>query len=314
MTSAPRHLRLSILAACAFMLALAATMVAPALAAKSADWKSDLLAWRVQHAQLLSEPDGWLSLVALDWLRPGNNSFGAASDNQIRLDSPVPAHLGVIQVSGNRVVLAAPSQGFPSALRVDGNPAHPTVLAGDDARPVVLTVGTLNLIVIHRGDRFALRVRDSQAPTRLNFHGLHWYAPDPRFRIEARWIPWVPAHQQKIPTVIGTTLDLPAPGLAEFTLDGKTVQLEPVLEAPGEKQLFFIVRDATSRTTSYGAGRFLYTGFPSNGLDRPGTILLDFNRLENPPCAYTPYATCPLPPARNRLDLALPAGEERYSH
>jgi uncharacterized protein (DUF1684 family) len=124
----------------------------------------------------------------------------------------------------------------------------------------------------------------------------------------------VPAHQEKIPTVLGTTIEVPAPGLAEFTLDGQTVQLEPVLEDPGDKQLFFIVRDATSRTTSYGAGRFLYTDFPDHGLDHAGRILLDFNRLQNPPCAYTAYATCPLPPERNRLAIALPVGEERYSH
>jgi uncharacterized protein (DUF1684 family) len=178
----------------------------------------------------------------------------------------------------------------------------------------VLTAGTLTMIVIHRGDRYALRVKDAQSPTRLNFRGLHWYPPDPQFRVEAKWIPWVPVRQEKIPTIIGTTIEMPAPGLAEFTLDGQTIQLEPVLEDPGDKQLFFIVRDSTSRTTSYGAGRFLYTDYPDHGLEHPGKIVLDFNRLQNPPCAYTPYATCPLPPERNRLALALPVGEKRYSH
>ncbi len=181
-------------------------------------------------------------------------------------------------------------------------------------KPHELTDGSLTFFVIHRGDRYALRVKDTQAPTRVHFRGLHWYAPNPRYRVEARWIPWVPAHAQKIPTVIGTTIELPAPGLAEFTLDGKTVRLEPVLEEPGAKQLFFIVRDATSRSTTYGAGRFLYTDFPDHGLEQPGHIVLDFNRLQNPPCAYTPYATCPLPPEQNRLAIGLPVGEERYSH
>jgi hypothetical protein len=117
-----------------------------------------------------------------------------------------------------------------------------------------------------------------------------------------------------IPTIIGTTIKLPAPGLAEFTIDGKTIQLEPVIEEPGDKQLFFILRDTTSRTMTYGAARFLYADFPDNGLDKPGHIVLDFNRLQNPPCAYTPYATCPLPPPQNKLTVALPVGEQRYSH
>ncbi|HEX4310506.1 MAG TPA: DUF1684 domain-containing protein [Acidobacteriaceae bacterium] len=291
-----------------------ALLTLTALAAKTADWQGDLLAWRAQRAQSLSAPEGWLTLVALDWLRPGDNSFGAAADNRIRLDSPVAAHLGVLNLTGNQVRLVAPQRGFPSTLLVDGKPAHATSLAGDDARPTVMTAGTLTLIVIHRGDRYALRVKDSNAPTRVNFHGLHWFDPNPHFRVEARWIPWVPQHQEKIPTILGTTVEMPAPGLAEFTLDGQTIQLEPVLEEPGARQLFFIVRDTTSHTASYGAGRFLYADFPDHGLDHPGRIVLDFNRLQNPPCAYTPYATCPLPPARNRLSLALPAGEERYSH
>jgi hypothetical protein len=311
MASNPRRARIATIA---LLVAFPSLLALPGLAAKTAEWQADLLSWRSQRAQGLSAPDGWLTLVALDWLQPGDNSFGAAADNRIHLDAAVALHLGVLNLSGNRIRLVAPPQGFPSTLRVNGQPAHATTITGDDGQPSVLTAGTLTLIVIHRGDRYALRVKDSQAPTRVNFHGLHWYAPDAHFRIEANWIPWVPAHQEKIPTVLGTTIEMPAPGLAEFTIDGKTMQLEPVLEGPGEKQLFFIVRDTTSRTTSYGAGRFLYTDFPDHGLDQPGHIILDFNRLQNPPCACTPYATCPLPPERNRLVVALPVGEQRYSH
>jgi len=313
MASTPQRMRLAILAAVSFAV-VAAIVAFSHVSAKTEDWQSDLLAWRALRAQHLSAPDGWLTLVGLDWLQPGDNSFGAAPDNRIRLDSPVAAHLGVFNLRGDQVRLVAPAQGFPPTLLVDGHPAHATTLAGDDGEPSVLTAGTLTMIVIHRGDRYALRVKDAQSPTRLNFRGLHWYPPDPQFRVEAKWIPWVPVRQEKIPTIIGTTIEMPAPGLAEFTLDGQTIQLEPVLEDPGDKQLFFIVRDSTSRTTSYGAGRFLYTDYPDHGLEHPGKIVLDFNRLQNPPCAYTPYATCPLPPERNRLALALPVGEKRYSH
>jgi len=308
----PSRLRLAVISA--FSAALLLGLAAAPIFAASSGWRSGLLAWRAARAQGLSAPDGWLTLVALDWIEPGDNSFGAAADNRIQLSGATAAHLGVLQFSGNSVRLLPPKGGFPAALRIDGQPAQATVLTGNDMKPHELSDGTLTFFVIHRGDRYALRVKDTQAPTRVHFEGLHWYAPNPHYRVEARWIPWVPAHRQKIPTIIGTTLDMPAPGLAEFTLDGKTFRLEPVLEGPGSKQLFFIVRDTTSHLTTYGAGRFLYTGFPDHGLSEPGHIVLDFNRLENPPCAYTHYATCPLPPEQNRLAIALPVGEQRYSH
>jgi len=279
------------------------------------DWKTGLLAWRTHREQRLSAPDGWLTLVGLAWLKPGANTIGSAPDNRIRLSAAAPAHLGVIEVNGNDIRLAAPAGGFPAGVQLDDSPAQAAKLADDEAKkPSTLTVGTLTILLLHRGDRYALRIKDSQAPTRLNFHGLHWYNPDPRYRVEARWIPFVPVKKIPIPSIIGVTDQMPAPGLAEFTLDGKTLQLEPVLEEPDAKQLFFIMRDATSRTTSYGAARFLYTDFPDHGLDQPGHLVLDFNRLQNPPCAYTAFATCPLPPEQNRLSIALPVGEAKYSH
>lgn len=290
----------------------ATLLAAAATAAVSIDtqWKSDLLQWRTHRAQQLSAPDGWLTLVGLEWLQPGKNTFGAAADNRIRLNAPVADHLGVLELKSDGVYLSAPA----ASLLANDAPARAIKVDTDGPKPTVLKAGTLTLLVIHRGDRFALRIKDSQAPTRIHFQSLHWYAPDPHYRIEAKWIPFNPAHEQSIPTIIGTTLKLPVPGIAEFTLDGKTVQLEPVLEEPGDKQLFFILRDTTSKTTTYGAARFLYTDFPDHGLDKPGRLVIDFNRLQNPPCAYTPYATCPLPPPQNKLAVALPVGEQRYSH
>jgi uncharacterized protein (DUF1684 family) len=291
---------------------LAVSFVTLLAAAATIDtqWKSDLLQWRTQRAQQLSAPDGWLTLVGLEWLQPGKNTFGAAADNRIRLNAPVADHLGVLELKSDGVYLSTPA----ASLLANDAPARAIKVDTDGPNPTVLKAGTLTLLVIHRGDRFALRIKDSQAPTRIHFQGLHWYAPDPHYRIEAKWIPFNPAHEESIPTIIGTTLKLPVPGVAEFTLDGKTVQLEPVLEEPGDKQLFFILRDTTSKTTTYGAARFLYTDFPDRGLDKPGRLAIDFNRLQNPPCAYTPYATCPLPPPQNKLAVALPAGEQRYSH
>jgi uncharacterized protein len=284
-----------------------------AVTSAESEWRADLDQWRERRAREIDAPDGWLTLVGLDWLKPGVNSLGAAADNQIQVHAQAPDHIGLLTVSNKTVQLLSPAGGFPPDLKIDGQPARegPLVVAG--AKPSIIGWHGVTIVVLERGDRFALRTKDADSPTRKGFHGLNWYAADPHLSVDAQWIPFAPPHTEKIPTVIGTTLELPAPGIAEFTLEGRTFRLEPVLEDPTEKSLFFILRDETSRTTTYQAARFLHTGFPNHGLDKPGTLILDFNRLENPPCAYTPYATCPLPPEKNRLPVAIEAGEERYS-
>jgi uncharacterized protein len=280
-------------------------------AARDAIWRTNLLTWREHQAKKLQEPDGWLSLAGLEWLTEGDNAFGSASDNPMRIQGKVAPHLGVLRLVHKDVSLAPPVGGFPRGFLLDGQPAKAQALATEET-PTILTDGTWSMFVIHRGDQYALRLKDSHSPTRLHFHGLKWYAPDETYRVAARWKPYVPARIEKIPTILGTTIEMAAPGVAEFVLNGQTVRLEPVLESSKSTELFFILRDTTSETTTYGAARFLYTRFPDHGLNQPGTLWLDFNRLENPPCAYTAYATCPLPPPQNRLTVALPAGEQRY--
>ncbi|MGA2353931.1 MAG: DUF1684 domain-containing protein [Terriglobales bacterium] len=278
-----------------------------------AAWQHDLLAWRAQRATSLQAPEGWLSLVALGWLQDGDNTFGAAEDSRVQIAGKIPAHVGIVRLEKAMLRLLPPAEGFPKELLVDGQPAKEQALLADDAeKPSKLTIGTITIIVIHRDDRYALRVKDLQAATRTAFHGLRWYDPNVNYRVHARWIPYTPPKELDIPTVLGTTTHMPAPGVAEFTVDGKVLRLEPVLEDPKSTDLFFIMRDATSKTTTYGAGRFLYTEFPDHGLSQPGEIWLDFNRLFNPPCAFTAYATCPLPPPQNRLSVPIPAGEQRY--
>lgn len=288
----------------------------PAASAAAADsaWRQELEAWRAQREHELSAPDGWLTLVGLEWLKPGINSFGTAPENSIKIRAQAPSHFGLLTVSGSTVQLLAPSGGFPADFQMDGKPAREGTLSANDAKPSTLSWHGLSMVVLPRGGRYALRIKDADSPTRTGFHGLHWYAPDSRFRVTAKWNPYSPPRVEKIPTIIGTSLDMPAPGIAEFTLDDKTVRLEPVFEGGERDKLFFILRDATSQTTTYQAARFLHTGLPSNGVDKPGTLTLDFNELYNPPCAYTPYATCPLPPEQNRLPIAIEAGEQRYSH
>ena len=294
--------------------ALAQADAAPAAAIDEAQWQSDLAAWRAHREHELAAPDGWLTLVGLEWLKPGVNSFGAAADSKLQLPAQAPAHMGLLTVNNSLVQLLAPQEGFPPELNIDGKPAREGELTVSNQKPSTMTWHGLTMVVLNRGGNFALRIKDADSPTRTNFKGLNWYSPDPRLRIVAQWVPYTPPRVEQIPTVIGTTLDMPAPGIARFTLDGKALSLEPVLEDPTGKTLFFILRDETSKTTTYQAARFLHTGVPDNGLDHPGILVLDFNRLENPPCAYTPYATCPLPPDQNRLPVALEAGEKRYAH
>ncbi|HYL86198.1 MAG TPA: DUF1684 domain-containing protein [Candidatus Angelobacter sp.] len=297
-----------------FFLGMIGALACWSLSAQDLALKKDTVTWRAEHTAELLKPDGWLSLVGLEWLQAGDNSVGSASDNKIRL-AKGPAHLAILHLEVETVTLNPPPGGFPQDFRVEGAPAKTQTLRAEPNKDKVaprMTMGSLNLYVIRRETRFALRIKDAQSPSILNFHHLNWYQPNEKYRITAKWIPYSPFKTVTLATLVGTSYDQPVPGAAEFTLDGKALRLEPVLEDPAVEKLFFILRDTTSSTTTYGACRFLYTGFPTNGLDKPGELVLDFNRLENPPCAYTPFSTCPLPPRGNRLPVALAVGEQRY--
>jgi uncharacterized protein len=277
-------------------------------------WNNQLPQWRTEHAASLSAAEGWLSLVGLEWLKPGDNTFGTSLNSRIRFHIPGNHQFGVIRVEPNGLQLRSPRRGFPEDFRVDGHLAKEQGVIVDGSNPTRFTAGTLTFFVIRRGDQLALRIKDSQAPTRVGFHGLHWYAPNPSYRIQAEWIPFAEPKHETIQTVIGTTTQGLVFGVAKSTFEGQEIQLESVVQDENAKSLLFVIRDATSGKTTYAASRFLHTGLPDHGLRDKGTLVLDFNRLENPPCAYTPYATCPLPPLSNRLNVALAAGELRYSH
>jgi len=299
------------------LLALAVSLFTSGKAADTGSatiWKTNLLTWRADLAKHLQAPDGWLTLIGLEWLKPGDNTFGSANGNALVIQAQVPAYLGVVKLNENSLQLLPPSVGYPKALMVDGQPpANPQSLSSDDSgHPSKITSGSVIITIIHRGDRYALRVKDSKSPARTQFHGLRWFAPNEAYRVQAKWVPYNPPHQVAIPTILGTQVTSEVPGAAEFSLDGQTYRLEPILESPEDTELFFIFRDTTSKSETYGAGRFLYTALPDHGLGQSGEVVLDFNRAENPPCAYTPYATCPLPPPQNRLPIAIPAGQQRY--
>ncbi len=306
-----RRYPISILAFCLAGLTASFAADKPATAVT---WKTDLLEWRAQQAKNLQTPNGWLTVIGLEWLKPGDNSFGSAKDNALVAKAPTAPSMGVVKLNGDSLELVAPSGGYPKGLLVDGAaPANPQALGADSSdHPSKITDGSVTITIIHRGDRYGLRIKDSKAAARSEFHGLKWFPPNEAYQVTAKWIPYNPSRQVPVPTILGTEVMSEVPGAAEFTLDGKTYRLEPMLESPDSKDLFFVFRDTTSKTETYGAGRFLYTPLPDHGLTQPGEVVLDFNRAENPPCAYTPYATCPLPTPQNRLQVAIPVGQQRY--
>jgi uncharacterized protein (DUF1684 family) len=276
------------------------------LAASPGNLEEEIKAWREQRAARLTSEDGWLTLVGLHWLKPGENRFGSAKDNDLVFPEPAPPHAGTFMLRGDTVTLA-PAAGVTFLLK--GRPFPGGALRNDAAgEPDVLTLGRLHFHVIKRGDKLGIRVKDPEAEARKKFHPIPTYPTSAAWRFEARFEPAATPRTLAVPNVLGQVEELPSPGTAVFTVNGKEQRLDPVVE-PGDDQLFFIFGDETNRTETYGAGRFLYAPMPKDG-----RVVLDFNKAYNPPCAFTPYATCPLPPPQNKLRIRIEAGEKRYGN
>jgi uncharacterized protein (DUF1684 family) len=178
-----------------------------------------------------------------------------------------------------------------------------------DVHPVQVAVNDLTMFVIRRGDRYGIRLRDRNSEARKMFSGLRHFPIDPVYRVTAAFVAYPEPKQLPIPNVLGDTPVMVSPGYVEFSIGGQTLRLEPVYEGADPHELFFIFADQTNGTDTYPSGRFLYTDLPQNG-----RVVLDFNKAQNPPCAFTAFATCPLPPKQNRLPVRVPAGEMDYGH
>ncbi|HEY0335530.1 MAG TPA: DUF1684 domain-containing protein [Stenotrophomonas sp.] len=277
----------------------------PSVAA-SPTFLADNQVWRDERLADLQKPDGWTSLVGLHWLELKAHYVGSGSTSGIRL-AVGPEKLGMVSVVDDTVWFI-PEKGVP--MTADGQPVKgklrfytdrdeaPTVIGFDDGK------GQLSLI--QRGDRRALRVRHADAATRTGFTGLEYWPAEPNWRVSARFVPHEVGKTMPIVDITGTTSEQPNAGAVEFERDGQTWRLEAIGE-PG-RELFVVFADRTSGHGSYPAGRFLDLPAP----DASGRVLIDFNRAYNPPCAFTPFATCPLPPPENRLDLKVDAGEKTY--
>jgi uncharacterized protein (DUF1684 family) len=264
--------------------------------------------WRARQEASLKAEDGWLTVVGLHWLKEGESRVGSNTSFEVPLPKPAPDRVGTITIRAGTVRFK-PAAGV--AVSLNGKPAIVEAELKPDVTPNydVLAVGRVKFFVIKREDRFGVRVKDNNSAARKEFSGLRWYPVDPSWRVQARFIPWNKPHPLTFETAVGVKERDESPGYVSFQRNGKRFTMEPVVDG---KQLWFVMRDGTSGKTTYAASRFLYADLPKDGVQRSGVVELDFNRAENPPCVFTDFATCPLPPAQNRLPLAVTAGEQMY--
>ncbi|HEY5078405.1 MAG TPA: DUF1684 domain-containing protein [Opitutaceae bacterium] len=268
------------------------------------DYPSQILADRSERVSELTRADGWLTLIGLHFLDAGANTVGSAAANRIVLAAG-PRQFGTVTLSGAGAATFTAAPG--AEVSIDGKPATSGVLQPDGlgTRHTLVASGTVSFFLLERGGRLALRVRDSEAERRTHFLGLDYFPIDPSWRIEAQWVPFDPPREIPITNVLGNVSREKATGKAVFQRGGRTYELTPVVEGPGEP-LFFIFADLTSDVSTYHM-RFLDADQPKDG-----KVVLDFNLTETPPCGFTPFATCPLPPKENHLDVAVTSGEKSY--
>jgi uncharacterized protein (DUF1684 family) len=267
----------------------------------------DVERWRSGRLASLTGPDGWLTLVGLWWLEDGENPIGSDPSNRVVLPAgKSPPHLGSIEVAG----------GIVSAnLRPKAGVTHEGEIVSslhlrDDSHstPTILRLGSLSFYVIKRLGDLAVRVKDSESPSRTGFLGIEHYPVDSRWRLRARFEASDPARHVNVQTVLGRQETYLMPGALAFELDGRAHRLDVFLEEDGA-DLFVVFGDLTNGDSTFGGGRYLYTRPP----DDDGVVVIDFNKAYNPPCVFTSYATCPLPLPQNRLPVRIEAGEVRYA-
>lgn len=281
-----------------------AVVLVVATAAGQTAYQSEVKTWRAQQEAELKVDQGWLTLAGLHWLKDGPNSFGAARGNDLMLPvNSAPGKVGVFELQHGMVTLTVADGVNVNAA---GQPVRTVQMQPDtEQKPTKINVGSLTLIIIKRGERYGVRFWDVNNPRRKEFKGLRWFPVQEQFRLTAKFISHEQPTELSVPNVLGDVLKMPSPGSLRFNLNGREYSLEPVSEEDGK--LFIIFRDKTSGKETYAGGRFLYADAPVNG-----EVTLDFNKAVNPPCAFTPFATCPLPPKQNRLAVAIEAGEQNY--
>ncbi len=278
---------------------LALANKSPSPSAPDAAYLQSFDKWKAELIDDLKE--NWLSLAGLFWLKPGENSFGTDAGNAIVFPKG-PAHAGVFDLQGTDVTVKFSPDAHAT---VDGKPVTTIKLQPDTAgNPTVVELGSLRMKTIVRAQRIGIRLKDLDSDEAKNYRGPVFFPLDLSYRVTATFVPSDGKKTVDVPNVLGDTTPIPVAGTVVFKINGQEVRLTDLGGDPA-KGLSFVFNDLTSKTDTYPGGRFLETGPVVNG-----TVVIDFNRAYNPPCAVTPYATCPLAPKENRLAVAIPAGEK----
>jgi uncharacterized protein (DUF1684 family) len=265
-------------------------------------WEKSLVEWRARAEKSLRSDNGWLTLAGRFVMKPGVNTFGTGEANDIVFAKGLgPERMGTITVEGGKVTMKmAPGL----TVSKEGMDFDEIVLGTSVEKRDWVTMGRLAMHVIEREGRYVLRLADNQSEVRKGFQGRVWYDPDAAYRVEATYVPYPPGRTVTIINVLDEASDEPSPGYVEFRLAGETYRLDAVGDDDG---LFFVLRDATAGDTTYRPGRFLYV----EKRPEPGKpFALDLNRAYNPPCAFSEFTTCPLPPKQNILKARIEAGEK----
>lgn len=281
--------------------------------------KAEIQKWQNDRVAGLTKDDGWLTLIGLFWLNEGENKLGSDAKNPIVLPKDkAPRVAGSLWLEKGHVMLKR-NPGVPISVAMH---TVDNVTIGDrmvlttydlkddneDGGPTILKLSSLLINVVRRGDRIGVRVKDTDSKTRREFKGLEYFPIDPKWRIQARVEPYQPPKMIPITNVLSMTDNETSPGALAFEFDGKTYRIDPILEK-GETDWFVMIADETTGSETYGAGRYLYVSPP----DASGKVVIDFNKTYSPPCAFTNFATCPLPPRQNHLPFRIEAGEKKYA-
>ena len=263
--------------------------------------------WRTERHESLMQPDGWLSLVGLFWLREGEQTFGAAPENDLVYagapDVEFPDRIGTFTRDGMTVRFDA-APGVP--VTADGEPVSFALLTAEPGQePLELALGSLRWFLIRRGERMAIRAMDARSPVRTEFQGVETFPVTTGWSLPARFEFHDPPDTIQVPNILGTTSPTAIPATVHFDVDGTEYALSLWKDSDDPANFFTAFADSTNGSSTYGGGRFLWVDAP----DETGWSRVDFNRSYNPPCVFTEFATCPLPPRENRLALSIPAGE-----
>ncbi len=277
----------------------------PSTAAPDAAYVASFEKWKAE--QLADLKDNWLPLAGLYWLKPGANSFGSDAGNALVFPKG-PPHAGEFVLDGKDVGIRLLPQAHAT---IAGKELTAAKLDPDvSGHPTTVEMGSMQFRVIVRGERVGIRLKDTESASARNYHGMVFYPLDMNYRVTATWIPSTGNQTIDVPNVLGDVTSVPVADVVVFNIYGQEIRLT-ALGGDASKGLSFVFNDLTAKTHTYPGGRFLDTDAVADG-----KVILDFNRAYNPPCAVTPYATCPLAPKENRLNVAIPAGEkfDRAAH